>query len=86
MFDGATELIRYALLLSLILAAPILIAGLAIGLVISVLQTITSIQEQTLTFVPKIAAMMVVAIAAIPWLLEQILQFTEDMFGGLPGG
>lgn len=86
LFDTAADLIRYALLLSLLIAAPILIAGLVIGLVISILQTITSIQEQTLTFVPKIAAMILAAVAAIPWLLNIVIEFTEDMFAGLPGG
>ncbi|MFW5653030.1 MAG: flagellar biosynthetic protein FliQ [Planctomycetota bacterium] len=86
MFDAGVDLVRYALLLSLLLAGPILAAGLLIGLAISVFQTVTSIQEQTLTFVPKIAAMILVTIVMVPWLLNKIVAFSEEMFAGLPGG
>ncbi|MBL1218251.1 MAG: flagellar biosynthetic protein FliQ [Planctomycetes bacterium] len=67
---------------ALLLAAPILLAGLVIGLVVSIMQTITQIQEQTLTFVPKIAGMILVAIAMIPWIVSRVVEFAQDMFAG----
>src|SRR4051794_18650018 len=55
-FDQATELVRHTLLLTLLIAAPLLIVSLIVGLVSSVLQAATQVQEQTLTFIPKIVA------------------------------
>ncbi|MFG0330943.1 MAG: flagellar biosynthetic protein FliQ [Phycisphaerales bacterium] len=80
MFDVGVDLIREALVNALIIAAPILIAGMVIGLCISLFQTVTQIQEQTLTFVPKIAGMMLVAILMIPWILNRLLTLTIDLF------
>lgn len=83
MFDIGVDLTRQALLQALMIATPILMAGLGIGLLISVFQTITQIQEQTLTFVPKIAAMLLVAVAMIPWIIDRLLGFTTEMFTGM---
>lgn len=80
--DVGIELVRTALMNTLLLAAPILIAGLVIGLVVSIMQTITQIQEQTLTFVPKIAGMILVAVAMIPWIVTRIVEFAQEMFAG----
>ncbi len=74
------ELLQSTLLLMLKIAAPILAAGVAIGLVISVFQSVTSIQDQTLSFVPKIAVMVLVAIILTPWIVSFILSFAMDMF------
>jgi flagellar biosynthetic protein FliQ len=76
------ELVRDALLESLILAAPILIAGLLVGLIISVLQAVTQVQEQTLTFVPKIVAMALVAVALLTWISMRMTEFATAMFFG----
>lgn len=80
--DQSVELVREMLTLMLILSAPVLLAGLVVGLVISILQAVTQIQEQTLTFVPKILGMTVVTIALSPWIAMQILEFARRMFGG----
>lgn len=80
--DIGIDLVRVALMNALLLAAPILLAGLVIGLVVSIMQTITQIQEQTLTFVPKIAGMILVAIAMIPWIVSRVVEFAQDMFAG----
>ena len=55
--EQATELIRHTLMLALIISAPMLLIGLVVGIVVSLLQAVTQIQEQTLTFIPKIVAM-----------------------------
>ncbi|MBI1336377.1 MAG: flagellar biosynthesis protein FliQ [Phycisphaera sp.] len=80
--DAAVDLVREALVAMLVLSAPILLAGLVIGLVISLLQAVTQIQEQTLSFVPKIVAMGLVSIFIAPWLVTQMLEFASRMFSG----
>jgi flagellar biosynthetic protein FliQ len=75
-------LVREALMLTLLVSAPILGAGLLVGLVISLLQAVTQVQEQTLAFVPKIVAMVLVAILLLGWIGSQISVFAERMFGG----
>jgi flagellar biosynthetic protein FliQ len=80
-FD-AIELVRSALMESLVLAMPILGAGLLVGLIISLFQAVTQIQEQTLTFVPKIVVMLLVTIALLSWLTMRMMEFAAAMFGG----
>ncbi len=80
--DQAIETVRESLTVMLLLSSPILAAGLIIGLVISILQAVTQIQDQTLSFVPKIVVMGVVTILAIPWLATLIMEFAQRMFGG----
>ncbi|HPO92623.1 MAG TPA: flagellar biosynthetic protein FliQ [Phycisphaerales bacterium] len=69
-----------ALIITLKIMAPILAAGIVVGLVISILQSITSIQEQTIAFVPKIFAMVLVAVALSPWIVARLIEFTREMF------
>jgi len=78
------DLVRTALWEALILATPILLAGLVIGLVVSLFQAVTQIQEQTLSFVPKIIVMVVVAIVLLGWITLRIAQFAMSMFSGVP--
>lgn len=79
--DQATDLVRESLTLMLLLASPVLMAALVIGLAISIFQAVTQIQEQTLTFVPKIVVMGIVAILLTPWLTSMVLEFSVRMFG-----
>ena len=81
-FDPTIQLVRETLTLMLFLAAPILLAALVVGLAVSVLQAATQIQEQTLSFVPKILGMGIVAILTMPWLFQKIMDFSARMFGG----
>ncbi|MAD20778.1 MAG: hypothetical protein CMJ52_11635 [Planctomycetaceae bacterium] len=76
----ALDLARSALLISLVIATPILVAGLVIGLIVSIAQAVTQIQEQTLSFVPKIAAMILVAVALLGWISAQMVDFAQQMF------
>ena len=84
--DQATELIRQTLTLALIVSAPMLLIGLIVGVVVSLLQAVTQIQEQTLSFVPKIAAMVAAAILLMPWIGTRLLEYSKTMFlnGQLP--
>jgi len=74
------EIVRQSLILSLKIAAPILGAGVTIGLTISIIQSVTSIQEQTLTFVPKIFGMIMVAVLLLSWIVTKIAEFSVTMF------
>jgi flagellar biosynthetic protein FliQ len=76
----AVDIVRQAFMLSLLIAAPILGAGLVVGLIISLLQAVTQVQEQTLSFVPKIVAMVLVAVAILGWLTVKMTDFAVDMF------
>jgi flagellar biosynthetic protein FliQ len=78
--DSIVDLVREMLLITLKIAGPILLAGIAVGLVISLFQSITSIQEQTLAIVPKIAAMLIVAVILLPWIVQRLIEFTAEMF------
>ena len=80
--DNAIDLIRETLTLMLLLAMPILSAALIVGLAVSVFQAVTQIQEQTLSFVPKIIGMGAMAIVAMPWLVKRIMEFSARMFSG----
>ena len=82
MDSEALGLVREALLMALLLSAPILGAGLLVGLVISLLQAVTQVQEQTLAFVPKIVAMILVSILLLGWMGMQLSGFATRMFGG----
>ena len=77
----AINLIRSGALQALMIAAPLLLVGLLVGLIISIFQATTSIQEQTLTFVPKIAAILGALILFGPWILVSMVQFTLRLFG-----
>ena len=76
------DIAREALLVALWISTPILIAGIVVGLVVSIAQAVTQIQEQTLSFVPKIAAMILVAVALLGWIATQMVAFAERMFVG----
>ncbi len=81
-FDASIQLVRETLTTMLFLAAPILLAALVVGLAVSVLQAATQIQEQTLSFVPKILGMGIVAIMTMPWMYAKVIDFSARCFGG----
>ncbi|HOB74221.1 MAG TPA: flagellar biosynthesis protein FliQ [Phycisphaerae bacterium] len=80
----ALDLGRDALLMVLIVSAPIMGIGMLVGLVISLFQSMTQLQEQTLSFVPKIVAMVGVAIVLIPWLADRLIAYAQEMLGESP--
>ena len=80
-----TYLFREAFYTTLVVSAPMLILSLVVGLVISVFQAATSIQEFTLTFVPKIIAVAVVTVLTLPWMMETMVSFTVNLFNQIPG-
>jgi flagellar biosynthetic protein FliQ len=76
----AVDLVSNMLMVMLKIAAPMLLLGMVIGLIISLFQSVTSIQDQTLTFVPKIAAMVLLAAFLAPWLMLKLGEFAVEMF------
>jgi flagellar biosynthetic protein FliQ len=73
-----------AMLLALELAAPILLVSLAIGVLVSLFQAVTQVQEMTLTFVPKLAGVAVVLVVAGGWMLQRVSDFTRGLFESIP--
>jgi flagellar biosynthetic protein FliQ len=78
-------LFREAFYTTLLVSAPMLLLSLVVGLVIAVFQAATSIQEITLTFVPKIIAVAIVAVLTLPWMMEVMVSFTVNVFNQIPG-
>jgi flagellar biosynthesis protein FliQ len=78
--EQATDLLRDAMLVTLLIIGPILAIGMVVGLVISLVQAVTQIQEATLAFVPKIFAMAVAVVVVMPWMLQRLLEYTRHLF------
>jgi flagellar biosynthetic protein FliQ len=79
-YDESTlEMVRTALLITLKIGAPILAAGVVVGLLVSILQSVTSIQDQTLSFVPKIVVMIIAAAVLIPWIAQRLVEYTTEL-------
>ncbi|GGH82186.1 flagellar biosynthetic protein FliQ [Pullulanibacillus pueri] len=74
-----------AVMLVLIIGGPILAIALVVGLIVSIFQATTQIQEQTLAFIPKIVAVLLSLVIFGPWMLSRILTFTQDIFSNLNG-
>ncbi len=83
--EMAVELYREMLRTAAFVATPILGTAMFIGLAVSLLQTVTSINEQTLTFVPKIAGIAIVVGITLPWILTQLMTFLELILSQAPG-
>ena len=82
--DVVISLATQAMSLALKVALPILLVGLVVGLIISIVQAVTSIQEQTLSFIPKVLAMAVVLVVGGPWMLNQLLSYTAELWMSIP--
>lgn len=83
------KILREALVVIMLVSAPLLGVGMLVGLLISIFQTTTSIQEQTLTFVPKIVAIFVTFIVFASWILHTLVNYTKNVFlmiGKIGGG
>ncbi|MHB8764017.1 MAG: flagellar biosynthesis protein FliQ [Deferrisomatales bacterium] len=78
--DDVVAIGRQALELTVLLSAPLLITALVVGVAISLLQAVTQIQEQTLTFVPKFLAIVVVFLLSLPWAMDQMIRYATDLF------
>ncbi len=77
------DLGQRALQMIVMLSAPVLLAGLVTGLAVSLFQAVTSIQEATLTFVPKLVAVFIALVFCMPWMADMAIRFAVDLFGNL---
>jgi flagellar biosynthesis protein FliQ len=80
----AAALLREAVSLALTTAAPLLITALAVGLVVSLIQAVTQVQEQSLTFIPKLATVGLLFIVLLPWMIRGLVEFTVRMLQSMP--
>jgi flagellar biosynthetic protein FliQ len=78
--EQAIDLLRDAMIVTLVIIGPILILGMLIGLIISLIQAVTQIQEQTLAFVPKIFAMAIAVIFVMPWMFQRLIEYPRHLF------
>ena len=76
---------QHALYIAILVAAPLLLTALAVGLLVGVIQAATQINETTLSFIPKLIAMATVGLITGPWMLRTLVQFTRQLIEGLPG-
>lgn len=81
--DSAVSLLRHALITTFWLAAPILTIGFAAGVVISLIQIVTSIQDTAFSTVPRLAAFLVGGLLLLPWMLMKLMAYTTSIFGDL---
>ena len=82
--DSVVSICVSAMELALKIGMPLLLVGLVIGLVVSVFQAVTQIQEQTLSFIPKIIGLAVVLVVGGPWMLGQLIVWTQELYGQIP--
>ena len=82
--QDAIDIARRAILITLLLSSPMLGFGLIVGLLISILQAVTQINEMTLTFIPKIIAVVVALALFLPWIMQIIMNFTIEIISRLP--
>ncbi|RPI60415.1 MAG: flagellar biosynthetic protein FliQ [Planctomycetaceae bacterium] len=78
--NEAIDLAKEAVMLMLVLGAPVLLTGMITGMIVSIMQALTQVQELTLSFVPKIIAMVIAAMITGPWVLERLIEFSRRMF------
>jgi len=82
--DVVISLALEAMVLAMKIGMPLLMVGLVIGLVVSVFQAVTQIQEQTLAFIPKVIGLAVVLVVGGPWMLGQVLTYTQELYSAIP--
>ncbi|MDV6031749.1 MAG: flagellar biosynthetic protein FliQ [Phycisphaera sp. RhM] len=78
----AIDLCRQALMLAALLAAPVLVIGAVVGIATGLLQTLFQIQDQSISFVPKLIVSSLVLLACMPWMFSRMIEFTQTMFAG----
>ena len=80
--DQTVEIMRRLLIEAMMLSAPLLVTACAVSVVVSLVQTLTSVQEQTLTAVPRLVVVFVVTLAVLPWMVHRLISFTVHLFTG----
>ena len=84
--ETAIDIGRDAILLMLLASAPILITGLVVGLITGIFQAVTQINEQSLSFIPKLVAVVLVMSMLLPWILNKLVHYSTNLISEIPGG
>jgi flagellar biosynthetic protein FliQ len=82
--EFAIEVVNQAIKTTLMLAAPMLIGALLVGVLVSIFQAVTQINEQTLSFIPKILVIIAALVIFSPWMMETMVTYTQDLFTSIP--
>ncbi len=82
--DTVVSLATQAMTLALKVAGPMLLAGLIIGLLVSIFQAVTQIQEQSLTFIPKVVGVAALIVLLGPWMLDQLVSYAQNLYTSIP--
>ena len=82
--DTVVNLATQAMMLALKIAGPVLLLGLIIGLLVSIFQAVTSIQEQSLSFIPKVVGVAVLIVVLGPWMLNQLVTYAQNLYLAIP--
>ena len=82
--DTIVNLATQAMALALKVAGPMLLTGLVIGLVVSILQSVTQIQEQSLSYIPKIVGVAVLIVLLGPWMMDQVISYVQNLYTSIP--
>ncbi len=82
--QDAIDLVRNAIIMSLLMGAPLLIVGMVVGMFISLIQALTQIQDQTVSTVPKLLAMIVATLITLPWLTDRMIEYSRELIRDIP--
>jgi flagellar biosynthetic protein FliQ len=82
--DTVVSLATQAMKLALEVGGPMMLVGLVVGLVVSIFQAVTSIQEQSLSFIPKIVALAAILVILGPWMLDQLVTYAQNLYTSIP--
>ena len=82
--DTVVNLATQGMMLALKVAGPILLLGLIIGLLVSIFQAVTQIQEQSLTFIPKVVGVAALIVLLGPWMLDQLISYAQNLYTSIP--
>jgi flagellar biosynthetic protein FliQ len=82
--DFVIEVVNQAMKVTLMLAAPMLIGALVVGVLVSIFQAVTQINEQTLSFIPKILVIIATLVIFSPWMMETMVSYTRELFISIP--
>jgi len=80
----AVALTQQAMITALIVSAPLLVVGVLVGLLIGLAQALTQVQDQTVSFVPKIVAMLAALVLSLPWLIQKMVEYSQDLIVNIP--
>lgn len=82
--EFAIEVVNQAIKVALMLSAPMLLGALVVGVLVSIFQAVTQINEQTLSFIPKILVIIAALVIFSPWMMETMVSYTQDLFTSIP--